>query len=408
MNLYVARYVDRWVGFFVCLGLHALARLLGQPVPPLWATTPPSGDPLARPRHVLGIKFYGLGNVAMILPVLHELRTRIPGVEVDFLTLPGNAPLLRQSGLVTRVLTVDVANIWRFARSVLRLLAALRQGHYDTVLDFEQFLKISGLFAFVTGARERVGLNTEGQQRAWLYTTRIAYTDSDHTIDIFRRLIAPFVAADTPPPAWRLPISAGDRERARARLAEAGAEARGPLVVMHVGTGPNYDKIAVKRWDTERFAAVADALAARHGLTVVFTGQGAEERTLVADAIARMQQPAVNACDRLDIPELLGLLAESAFVVSNDTSVMHLAGIVGTPVVALFGPTSPRLYGPRGAHDIVFYRHLYCSPCLSNYNLKLSHCTNPVCMRSIAAAEVLAEIERRYLCGGGLGARAKS
>jgi ADP-heptose:LPS heptosyltransferase len=275
------------------------------------------------------------------------------------------------------------------------LLRALRRGGYDTVLDFEQFLKVSGVFGFWTGAPETIGLNTEGQQRAWLYSVRVAYTDSDHTTDIFRRLVAPLGVRPGGAPPFRLPIRADDRDHVRALLA-AEAPGGGPLAVLHVGTGPNYSEIALKRWDPERFAAVADALVERHGARIAFTGQGPEERTLVTVARAAMRQPAADTCDRLDVGQLAALLAEAAFVVSNDTSVMHLAGVVGTPVVALFGPTSPLLYGPRGPRDLVFYKQLYCSPCLSNYNLKVSRCTDNVCMRSIGADEVLAGIERQY------------
>ena len=97
------------------------------------------------------------------------------------------------------------------------------------------------------------------------------------------------------------------------------------------------------------------------------------------------------------MPALTALVAEASFVIANDTSVMHLAGIVGTPVVALFGPTAPSLYGPRAPHDLVFYKQPYCSPCISNYNLKLSRCTDPVCMRAITVDEVAAGIEAELL-----------
>jgi ADP-heptose:LPS heptosyltransferase len=108
----------------------------------------------------------------------------------------------------------------------------------------------------------------------------------------------------------------------------------------------------------------------------------------------------LDACDRLGVGELAALVAEATVVLTGDTSVMHLAGAVGTPVVALLGPTPPALYGPRGPRDVVFYKDLYCSPCLSNYNFKMSTCTDPVCMRSIGADEVLAAIESRFFASG--------
>ena len=99
MNLRVARYIDRWLGPPLCLLLYGLARLLGRPLPPLGATTPPTG-PIPPPRRVLAIKFYGLGNVVMVLPTLRALRAAFPGVEIDFLTLADNAALLEGSGCV--------------------------------------------------------------------------------------------------------------------------------------------------------------------------------------------------------------------------------------------------------------------------------------------------------------------
>ena len=395
MNLHAARYVDRWAGVPVHLALHAAGRTAGRRLAPLGATTPPvAGRTWARPRRVLAIKFYGLGNLVMILPTLAALRATVPEVEIDFLTLPGNEALLERSGLVTRVLTVEVASVPRFVRAVVRRVRGLRARGYDTVLDFEQFLKVSGIFGFLSGAPELIGFDTEGQRRGWLYTTRVVSTDSVHTRDLFLRLAIPLGVPPGPAPAWRLPVA--DQDRARVRGLLAGDGAARPLVVMHPGTGERYNRVALKRWDVERFAAVADALAGRHDAVIAFTGQGQAERALVAEAIGRMRRPALDTCDRLGVGELAALLAEAIVVLTGDTSVMHLAGAVGAPVVALLGPTPPALYGPSGARDLVFYKDLYCSPCLSNYNFKMSTCTEPVCMRSIGTDEVLAAIEERY------------
>src|SRR5216110_3082154 len=371
MNLLAARYIDRWAGVAVHLGLHAVGRATGRRLPPPGATTPPSaGRTWARPRRVLAIKFYGLGNLVLILPTLAALRAAVPEVEIDFLTLPGNEALLESCGLVTRAPTVEVATFPRFARAVARLVQALRARGYDTVLDFEQFLKVSGIFGFLSGAPELIGFDTEGQHRGWLYTTRVVSTDSVHTRDLFLRLAVPLGALPGPAPAWRLPVADADRARVRALLPGDGAVR--PLVVIHPGTGENYNRVALKRWEIERFAAVADALVERHGALVAFTGHG----------------------------EVAALLAEASLALTGDTSVIHLAGAVGTPVVALLGPTPPALYGPSGPRDLVFYKDLYCSPCLSNYNFKMSTCTDPVCMRSIGTDEVLAAIEARYFAGG--------
>ena len=98
--------------------------------------------------------------------------------------------------------------------------------------------------------------------------------------------------------------------------------------------------------------------------------------------------------------ELLALLDRADLTITNDTSVMHLATLVSCPVAAFFGPTDPMQYGPRNPHDIVLYRDFYCSPCLTNYNLKISYCTNPVCILSIGVDETFARIDRQLTAIG--------
>src|SRR5437867_1349765 len=324
MNLNYARYVDKWVGLAICLVLfcfdRVIGRLFGRHLPSLLATTPPPLDAEPHcPRRVLCIKFYGLGNAIMLLPVLEALRRRHPGAEIDFLTLSGNVPLLERSGVLTRVRALDVAGVAPFLRSLAVELGAIRRRGYDTVLDFEQFVKISTIIAFLSGARERVGFNTDGQRRGFLYTTRVVYTDSDHMSAIFARLIRPLdVTGELPAPTLQLRDQ--ERQKVRALLAREGVTPdRFPLVAMHLGIGMNFYRVPLKRWDPANFAAVADGLAERYGATVVFTGQGAEEHALIAEARAHMRHPAIDAGDQFTVCELAALVERCHFVVANDT-----------------------------------------------------------------------------------------
>jgi ADP-heptose:LPS heptosyltransferase len=90
----------------------------------------------------------------------------------------------------------------------------------------------------------------------------------------------------------------------------------------------------------------------------------------------------------------------AAFVVSNDTATVHIASAMGTPVVGLYGPNTPFLYGPLGDNDLVFYSELPCSPCLCNITSKLSDCRKAVCMESITVDAVFDGIRARFFEGG--------
>jgi len=400
MDLRAARYIDKWVGLAICAVLFYYARVIGwlrgHPVPRRRATTPPpleNASPV-RVRRVLCVKFYGLGNIVMLLPVIQAMKRRHPDAEIDFLTLEGNCTLLERSPVVSHVHTLSVSGLVPLILSTLRVVPALRQRGYDAVVDFEQFAKISPILAFLSGAKQRIGFNTDGQRREGLFTTRVVYTDSEHMAHIFHRLTRPL---DVPPELPHAEIHLTDAEEAVAADAIRAFGTGRPIVAMHVGCGPNFYRVPLKRWEPSSFAAVADGLIERYGAVVVLTGAGAEERELIAEVRGLMRHDAVDACNRFSVPELMAFLRQSTFLVANDTALVHLAAAMGTPCVAMFGPTAPLHYGPGGPIDLVFYRDLYCSPCLTNYNLKISRCVDPVCMRGITPADVLAAIDAHYL-----------
>jgi len=404
IDMNVGRKIDTWAGRVLLSVLFAISRLRarygGPPQPSRRATTPPAETEQLVPRRVLAIKLYGLGNIAMLLPVLAALRHEHPDVELDFLSLEENRSLLERSGLVDRVLSVKARSYAGLVVDLVRVFLSIRRRRYDLVLDFEQFIKLSTVITYLSGARHRFGFNTDGQGRGGLYTTRVVYRDGDHMSEVFMRLLQPLGVEGSTAPA-RLRIDTDEFAAVERLLAASGVNPDGrPLVAVHVGSGPNFYKLALKRWPPENFGKLCDLLIERHGAAIVYTGRGEEEAALVREAIAVMKHDAINACDRLSIGELLALLDRSDVAVTNDTSVMHLAGLVESPVAAFFGPTDPMQYGPRNPHDVVLYRDLFCSPCLTNYNLKISYCTNPVCIRSIGVEEASERIDQQLVSIG--------
>jgi ADP-heptose:LPS heptosyltransferase len=398
LDMNAGRKIDNWLGSVLVSGLFALSRLRahtgGAAQPTLYETTPPGVvPPPPTPRRVLAIKLYGLGNIAMLLPVLAALRRGLPDAEIDFLTLDENRSLLERSGLVNRALTVRAEGYVGLFRDLWRTFLRMRRQRYDLVLDFEQFIKLSTIISYLTGAPDRIGFNTAGQRRGSLYTTRVVCRDGDHMSDVFMRILRP-LRIDMTPSMPDMHTSEEEMSGANALLAEAGVDAQHKLVVaVHIGSGPNFYKLALKRWPTSSFAKLCDMLIERRGAAIVLTGKGEEEAALVEEVKAQMKHAPIDACDRLSIGELLALLKRADLTVSNDTSVMHLASVMGTPVTAFFGPTDPLQYGPRNPHDVVMYRDYYCSPCLTNYNLKISYCTAPVCIRSITPEETYERID---------------
>jgi ADP-heptose:LPS heptosyltransferase len=400
VSMGLARKVDTWVGLAICYVLYLFARLRGDDLPAMRATTPPlDGQTIPAPSRILTIKTYGLGNMAILMPVLAVLRREYPDAVIDMLTLDSNCSLIERSGLVDQTIPLRIGGIGAVFTSLFNILRVTRERRYDLVVDFEQFIKLSAIVAFLSGARERIGFNTDGQNRGWLYTRRVVYIDSEHMSGIFQRLLGP-LGIEKPKPAGFAVTTSPQEDAAVDRfLTESGVAAgHAPLVAVHVGSGPNFYDVPLKRWPIEHFARLCDELVRRYGAAIVLTGKGEEEQELIAETRLLMKEPAVSSCNQLGVGELLSLLRRATLTVSNDTSVMHLSAIVDTPVVAFFGATTPLQYGPLNPEQhLILYKDLYCSPCVTNYNLKVSYCSNPVCIRSITVDEVLEGIDRRYL-----------
>src|SRR6186713_1084437 len=128
----VARRLDTWGGLVLCGILYGYARLRaaltgGPPLPPMRATTPPGpGRVPTNPKRILAIKFYGLGNMVMVLPAVRALREAHPDAEIDFLTLVENESVLQRSGLLTRTLGIRVGSYGALFGSVWNALRAVR------------------------------------------------------------------------------------------------------------------------------------------------------------------------------------------------------------------------------------------------------------------------------------------
>lgn len=384
MNLGFAKWIDRWVGRVVVAGLSG-ARTLREMIAPRDALV------LGEPERILLIKFWGLGNLVLLLPVFRALRRRYPKARIELLTLRRNRELLEGVEDLDALHLVNDRNLITVAWTFLDALLRVRSGRPDLVVDFEQFARASAIFAFLSGAPQAVGLDTPGQGRGRLFHARVPYDDGRHTSGTFLDLaraagVAPARYEPIPPPVF-----AADREAAAEVLRGAGA-AGGPVFVLHPGSGDNF---LGRRWAPESFARLADHLLERHGGTAVLTG-AAGEAALAEGVRASMRRGprAVNAAGRLSVRGLAALCARAALVVSNDTAPVHLASALGRPVLAIFGPNTPVLYGPLSPGSVSFYHRTPCSPCLTNFNYKTSLCRMPVCIRSVTVEEVAAAADR--------------
>jgi len=317
----------------------------------------PSAAP-ASPHRVLLLRLERIGDLLMVVPAIADLRALLPGATIDLVVGSWNRSLAETIPGVSRVETLDAEWLARgpggaAMPALIRHARTWRQRQYDLAINFEPDIR-SNLLLAASGAAFTIGFSSGGGGA--VLDRALAYDPRAHTTDNARRLIASVISRGSPdrdPPPLRL----GDdvRRDAAQRLTRAG---NGPLVGLHVSAGR-----AVKQWEPERFADVARQLVTSTGATIVLTG-APEDGPLIEAVRSRLADcPVIDVSGDVDLTVLAAVLQRLDLLVTGDTGPMHLAVAVGTPVVAIFGPSDPARYGPRGPHDRIVRIDLPCSPC---------------------------------------------
>lgn len=285
-----------------------------------------------------------LGDCVMATPTLRALRVLYPDAHISALVRHNIRPILDGLNSVDRLLSVrprDKRGGKKSGRrrTVVGLGRRLSKGGFDTAVLLPNSFKSAALAA-VAGIPRRVGYDRDG--RGVLLTDRLIPRRHRgrflpvSTLDYYLGL-ARYLGADDPGHAMELATRPEADAAAAQKLGDAGFEfASGELLLINPGA-----QKPMKRWPAERFGKLIDAAAERYGLTPAVTGSPAEREVL--DAVSAAASTPVIDLPKLgmDLHLLKSVVKRSRLMVTNDTGPRHIAAAFGTPVVTLFGPTTP-------------------------------------------------------------------
>jgi len=314
----------------------------------------------------------GLGDLLCTLPALRALRRRLPRAYIALVTYPEMAEVAgRMRPWVDELIGFPgypgIPERPPRRAQIAPFFQAARERRFDLALQMYGASRAAVEVTARIGARHTGGFLAHGdpapEAAAW-----IPYPEHEHEIRRHLRLMG-HLGAESSDEALAFPIRPG----------EAGPPVPGPYALLHPGaTSPS------RRWPTQRFAAVGDALAAR-GLRVAVIGTPDEHET-AGSVAAAMRARCLDLCGRTDLGALAALLHRAALLVGNDSGPAHLAAAVGTPSVTIFLSGDP----VRWAHDPARHRvarvQVECNPC--------PHLSCPIdhrCASGVTVAQVLAE-----------------
>jgi len=317
---------------------------------------------------ILVIRYSALGDVVLATSVLDPLRERFPGARIEWVTSPSYAPLL--DGLPGLAAVHPLAGPGLSAATELGRRLRRR---FDLAIDLQNKVK-SALVARAAAPR-RIGFRrrtTSGAALSLLgydpprrgpHATQL-YADALSSLGIER------------PGRTQVHLS----PRAREAAAEALRHVPRPRVALSPGASQ-----ATKRWPAERFAEVAQALA-EAGASVVLAG-GPADRPALRAFLEACRVPVSADLTALRVEALAAALSEVDLLVACDSGPVHLAQAVGTPALAIFGPTSPERWGPKAPGRVVSLS-LPCAPC-SNHGGPRCPKGHHRCMVELGSDEVV-------------------
>jgi lipopolysaccharide heptosyltransferase I len=282
-------------------------------------------------RRFLVVRLGSLGDIVHTFPAVAAWRESFPAVEITWLTHARYKLLVQSSGLASQIWTTET----RAASSLMKTIREIRAASFDTAIDYQGLWK-SACLAFLGGVKRRIGFSSESVREfgvPLLYTDRVHATRAhvaDQNGELSKRAGAKNAVAN-----FRLDLPPLKTEE----LAKLHSDGMKHYVVLSPGGGWRS-----KCWPPERFGALCKEILQSLSLRC-FINYGPDEEDLATE-IRAASGDADPVLFNGELGALMSLLSSAVCVVGGDTGPLHLAVALGTPVVALFGPTDPARNGP--------------------------------------------------------------
>lgn len=345
-------------------------------------------------RRILIVQPYGIGDALFMTPLLRALRT-LPTVEtVDLLLGSRTESVFRNNPHVDQIFSIDKgkwqaskAQVWKDACWLWRNL----RGRYDLLIDFSLQREYAFYGGFFLGIPRRIGLNFK--HRGIFLTQSIPLEEGyegRHAVDFYCE-VGKLIGLEIEDRFLEFYVMDEDRKEAEEILCRGGLYAR-PYLAVAPGGGESWGKDAhFKRWPPNHFAELISLFKERMDFEGVLILGSAGERELGEEIGKESSVPAINLCGELSLGSTAALLEKAALFLANDGGLVHLAHTLHVPLISLFGPVDPEVYGPYPAAPEaigVVRKNLPCRPCYFRFRYN-SACVDRECLTALEPKTVL-------------------
>lgn len=353
-------------------------------------------------KRVLIVQPFGIGDLLFLTPVFRALRL-IPSIEkVDLLLGSRTEIVVRQNPHIDEIFSLDKdrlrsQNAQGKMRMLWKLGKRLRKNRYDLLLDYSM-TRDYGFWAWVFfGIPKRVGFDYKGRGNFHSVRVKVPKGFSEKHVVDYACDLAEAAGIKVPIRFLEYFHDAPLLEKAEILLERKTGSRYGKFLAISPGGGESWGKDAhFKRWPTSFLGTFASRLAQKEKFERIFVFGGPCEKELSGELMAFLPPNALNFTGQLSLAETAALMAQCSGFAGNDGGLMHLATAIHLPVIALFGPVDPVVYGPyprNSKRSIAVYKDdLSCRPCYQKFRYK-SDCEHRACLQSFTVDDVFKFLE---------------
>lgn len=289
----------------------------------------------AIPEKVCLLRLSAIGDTCHVVPLLRRLQDAWPRTRFTWVIGKLEAKLMSLIPDV-ELITVDKGaglSAYRRLREDMK-----RRGSFDLLLHLQLSIRASGAAALIP-APVKLGFDRpRARELQWLFTNRrVAERQREHVLDSFQGFADALGVPRGPGPRWDIPLPAD----ALAYAADLIPDSQPTLLISACSSH------TLRNWSPERYAAVADHAASKHGMRVILCGgPSTVERDMASAILKNASAPLVNQVAKDTLPQLLALLARGTALLTPDSGPAHMATMVDTPVIGLYAATNPARSGP--------------------------------------------------------------
>lgn len=317
-----------------------------------------------------------IGDAVMTLPAVNSIRAAFPKAHLAVLAKPPVTDIYRMFSPADEIIPYD--SKFDNPLGVLRLAHKLRKKKFDAAILLQNAIE-AAIIARAAGIPVRAGYNSDG--RGFLLTHAVRRTENIfrvHQINYYLEMVKALGCKDVDNTlhleAYVSPANA--REVLKQYLP------RNTRGIVGIAPGATYGP--AKKWLAERFAAVADRLSMDLNAQVVLFG-GKMDQDTAGEVCRQAGTNLINLSGKSTLTESIYLISQCRLFISNDSGLMHVAGALNIPTVAIFGSTNPATTSPAGEKTVLVHKNVECSPCL-----KKTCPTDFRCMTLITVDDVVA------------------